>query len=77
LTFLAAGLAASPPAIFDNKNALPPPGWTKVDPPAPPPPPMGGCFDYCYADYDLRDDWNDLKNRACDAQCKTKEGVKP
>jgi hypothetical protein len=79
LTFLAAGLAASssPPAIFDNKNALPPPGWTKVDPPAPPPPPMGSCFDYCYADYDLRDDWNDLKHRACDGQCGTKEGVKP
>ena len=38
---------------------------------------MGSCFDYCYSDYDLRDDWNDLKNTACDAQCKTKKGVKP
>lgn len=50
---------------------------TAVDPPAPPPPPMGSCFSYCYAEYDLRDDWEDLKTRACDGQCGTVSGSQP
>lgn len=72
-------LAASPPPhfIYDNKHNLPPPGWHLIDPPAPPPPPMGGCFDFCFQDYDLRDDWVDLKQKACDGQCGTKDGYKP